>query len=130
MPVAITGFYAALLAVIIIVLGAMIGPYRLKVGVSLLYGDDMSLVERVRRHANFTENVPLALILMALIELDGASAGLLHGLGIALVASRVVHPFGIHHDRIQHPARFVGAFGTLIVTLVAAGVAAKQFLTG
>ncbi len=129
MPVAITAFYAAILAVILTVLAAQVGPYRLKAGVSILDGGDMNLAERVRRHANFTEAVPMALILMAAIEIDGASPALLHGLGIGLVVARVAHPFGIHHDNIRHPARAVGAFGTMIVTLVAAGVAFWQFVS-
>ena len=130
MPVAITAFYAAILAIVATVLAAQIGPYRLRAGISILDGGDMQLAERVRRHANFTENVPLALLLMAAIELDGASPALVHGLGIALVVARIVHPFGIHHDHIRHPARAVGAFGTMIVTLVAAGTAIWQFATG
>ena len=130
MSVAITAFYAAILAVILTVLGFQVGPYRLKVGISILHGDNMELAERIRRHANFTENVPLALILMAAIELDGASAALLHGLGIVLVTSRIVHPFGIHHDNLRHPARAIGAFGTTLVTLIAAGIAAWQFVGG
>ncbi|MDJ0848961.1 MAG: MAPEG family protein [Myxococcota bacterium] len=130
MPVAITAFYAAILAIILTVLAGQVGPYRLKAGVSILDGGDMKLAERIRRHANFTEAVPMALLLMAAIELDGASPALMHGLGIALVVSRIAHPFGIHHDNIRHPARAVGAFGTMIVTLVAAVVALWQFIGG
>ena len=74
--------------------------------------------------------MPLALILMALIELDGGSALLLHGLGIALVLFRIAHPIGLHHDNMRHPLRTVGALGTTLVILVAAGVAIWQFATG
>ncbi len=128
--VLITAFYAALLAIVVTALGFQIGPMRLATGISILHGDNLELAERIRRHANFTENVPLALILMAAIEIDGASATLLHVLGIGLVVARIAHPLGLHHDNIRHPLRPVGAFGTLIVTLVAAGVAVWQFVGG
>jgi uncharacterized membrane protein YecN with MAPEG domain len=72
--------------------------------------------------------VPLALILLALIELNGAGSGLLHALGATLTAARVVHPFGLRHDVTRDPLRGLGAGATVIVTLVAAGVAVRQFL--
>jgi uncharacterized membrane protein YecN with MAPEG domain len=64
---------------------------------------------------------------MALVELNGASATLLHGAGIALVACRIAHPLGLHHDKMRHPLRGLGAAGTLLVTLILAAVAARQF---
>ena len=130
MMVPITGLYAALLAVIVTTLSFQVGFARLRSGVSILHGEDMQLAERIRRHANFCEAVPIALVLMAIIELDGASAGLVHGLGSVLVVSRIVHPFGLRHDDMKRMQRFIGANGTLGVTLVAAGVAAWQFFNG
>ncbi len=62
MPVLITALYAGILAV---VLGFRVGRQRLKNEVSLLHGESPELLEEIRRHANFTEAVPLALILRA-----------------------------------------------------------------
>ena len=64
--------------------------------------------------------MPLALILVGFLELNGASPGLLHGLGIALVVSRVAHPLGLQHDNVRNPLRGIGAGGTILVTLIAA----------
>jgi uncharacterized membrane protein YecN with MAPEG domain len=127
MGLPITGFYAAVLTLIVTFLGFQVGMKRLETGISILHGDDMSIAERIRRHANFTETVPLALILLAAIELNGASHGLLHALGLGLVVARVAHPMGLHHARMRHPLRFVGANGTLLVMLISAGVAVYQF---
>jgi uncharacterized membrane protein YecN with MAPEG domain len=118
--VPITAFYAGLLALIAIALAGVIGPMRARHGISILHGDNMELATAIRRHGNFIESVPLALILLGFLELNGASAGLLHGLGIALVVARISHPIGLKHDNIRHPLRGVGALGTLLVTLVAA----------
>lgn len=128
MAVPITGFYAAILFLILAYLGFQVGAARSRTGISILHDDDLDLADKIRRHGNFTENVPLALLLMLAIELGGASAALLHGLGIGLVAARIAHPLGLHHDNIRHPLRAVGAFGTLLVTLVAAVVAVRQYL--
>jgi hypothetical protein len=123
----VTGLYAGILALILGWLGFQVGAMRGRTGISILHGDNMELAEKIRRHANFTENVPLALILLAILELNGSSAWLLHGLGVVLVASRVAHPLGLHHDRVQHPLRAAGAGGTALVTLVAALTALWQF---
>jgi len=118
--VPITAFYAGLLALIVIVLGAVIGPMRLRTNISILHGDNMELATAVRRHGNFIESVPFALILMGFLELNGASPGILHGLGIALVLARIAHPIGLKHDNPRHPLRGLGAGVTVLVTLIAA----------
>lgn len=127
--VLITALYAGVLALILGALGFQVGSTRSRTGISILHGDDMDLAEKIRRHANFTENVPLALLLMAVIELNGAGAALLHGLGIALLIARIAHPLGLHHDNIRHPLRAVGAGVTFLVTGIAALVAIWQFVS-
>jgi uncharacterized membrane protein YecN with MAPEG domain len=120
--VPITALYAGLLALIVIVLGGVIGPLRLRANISILHGNDMVLATAIRRHGNFTESVPFALILLGFLELNGASPGLLHGLGIALVVSRIAHPLGLKHDNVRNPLRGIGAGGTTLVTLIAGGM--------
>jgi len=118
--VPITAFYAGLLALIGLALGFPIGAMRARTGISILHGDNMELATRIRRHANFTEAVPFAVILLAALELNGASTAVLHGLGIALVVARIAHPLGLHHDNVRNPLRGIGAGGTYLVTLIAA----------
>jgi uncharacterized membrane protein YecN with MAPEG domain len=107
-------------------LGAQVGLMRARTGISILHGDNMELADKIRRHANFTENAPLALILLAILELNGAGPVLLHALGIGLVAARIAHPLGLHHDNIQNPLRAIGSGGTTLILLVAAGAALWQ----
>lgn len=123
----VTALYAGILAVISILLSFQVGGQRMKTGISILHGNDMELAQAIRRHANFTEAVPIALILLAVIEANGASLVLMHSLGAALVVARIVHPLGLFHDRMRHPLRFAGAMGTTIVTLIAAFYAIWQF---
>ena len=126
----ITAFYAAVLALILIALGVQVGRARLATGISILHGDDMELATQIRRHANFTENVPMALVLLAALELNGAGPGLLHGLGVALVLCRIAHPFGLRHDDMRQPLRGIGAGGTTLVIGIAALVLLWRFATG
>jgi uncharacterized membrane protein YecN with MAPEG domain len=118
--VPISGLYAALQAFIAIGLVVPVGQLRGKTSVSLGSGGNPALETAIRRHANWTEHVPFALLLIALLELNGGGAGLLHGLGLTLLAARIAHPLGLKADTMQVPLRGIGAIATLAVTLVAA----------
>jgi uncharacterized membrane protein YecN with MAPEG domain len=116
----ITGLYAGMLALVAIALGIHVGVQRARTGISILHGQDMTLATAIRRHGNFTEAVPLALIMLAALELNGASPALLHGLGAALVVARIAHPLGLKHDNMRNPLRGIGAGGTTLITTIAA----------
>ena len=118
----ITAVYAGILALFALVLSAFAGSYRGKAGVSILYGEPVNreLAVRVRRHQNFLEYVPMIVILMALIEINGGSAGMLHGIGISLIVARIAHATGLKADSMSHPGRLIGAGGTALITVVAA----------
>ena len=73
----------------------------------------------VPTHANFAENVPLAALLIALVA-QTASTGLVHGLGGALVAARLLHAFGLSRNPGPSVGRFIGAGLTWAVMGVAA----------
>ena len=123
---AITALYAAILVAINLYLVFKVGAMRGKTGITLLHGDNMELATAIRRHANFLENVPLALILMGIVEINGGNAVLLHVLGALLVLARIAHPLGLHPDRPTHPMRAAGAGITLLVLIVLGGVALWQ----
>jgi uncharacterized protein len=124
----ITSAYAAALGLVAIFLSFHVIQLRVKTGVSILDGSNQALAERIRRHGNFTEFVPLALILMAFAETGGASATWLHVIGAMLLAARLIHPFGIMYDNGAAPARLIGASGTMLSMLLAIGLIAWQHL--
>jgi len=130
MPLPVTALYAALLCSVGLVLQNLVGRERLRAGISLGDAGDPRLAEAMRRQANFVEQVPLALLLLAVIESNGASAAWLHGLGFSLFVCRVVHPFGVNARDMRVRARFVGAFGTLLVMLAEVSIAGWQGLAG
>ncbi len=125
----ITALYAALLLAVFVALSALVGRQRGRANVSILHGDDMDLAVAIRRHGNFVEYVPLALVLMALIEANGGNALFLHVVGVLLLACRIAHPFGLQHDKGATPLRAVGAGGTLLLLLALGAMALWQSLT-
>lgn len=123
MQLPITLFYAALLAIFALALSFKAGSFRGKTGISVLFGDpaNMELAENVRRHQNFLEYVPMLLIVMGAIELNGGSSTFLYVVGALLIVVRIAHAAGLKHDNMAHPGRLVGAAGTALLTLATAG---------
>jgi uncharacterized protein len=115
----ITLLYAGLLGLLSLVLSALSGVLRGKVGASIGDGGNKEMLLSMRRHANFVEYVPLALLLIALLEMNGITPTAIHGLGAALVICRIAHALGIKADRMNTVGRFVGHAGTFVITLVA-----------
>jgi len=115
----ITAIYAALLGLMMIGLSGYVSAKRAKTGVSIGDGGDPALLERIRRHGNFTEAVPIALLLMALAEMLGAGNGWIHAAGIILVGARLVHPIGIMAAEVNSMFRFAGSMGTFVAMLIA-----------
>lgn len=115
----ITAIYAAMLGLIMIGLSAYVSAKRAKIGVSIGDGGDPALLERIRRHGNFTEVVPMALLLMALAEMLGAGNGWIHAAGIILLAARLLHPIGIMAGEVNSLLRFAGSMGTFVAMLIA-----------
>jgi uncharacterized protein len=94
----ITAVYAALLA--LMYAGLALRVVRLRMQLQLPLGDagNSRLRRAVRVHANFAEYVPLLLMLLLLLELNGAPRVGLHGFGLLLLLSRVLHAVGVSAD--------------------------------
>ena len=73
--------------------------------------------QAARVQANFSEYVPLAVVLLVLSELSGLPAAMVHVAGIALLASRVLHAWGLSHSPGRSFGRFYGTAGTWLVVL-------------
>ena len=122
MSLPITALYAGILMIFALALSFKAGGFRGKSRISVLFGEpvNMDLAERVRVHQNFLEYVPMAIILMGILELNGGNATFLHVFGVVLIVARIAHAIGLKHDNMAHPGRAIGAGGTALISLVAA----------
>ena len=124
---ATTAFYAGLLALVYLGLsGWVIGA---RVSENVLFGDggDDTVLKRVRSHANFAEYVPLALIVIGLLEASGGSHGLDRALLVALLVGRILHPIGMFAPP-NSPRQFACRGGGILLTMAALAVAAIALL--
>lgn len=118
MSMHITALYAALLGLLFILLSFRVSKHRLAGHVSLGDGNNADLAQAIRAHGNFSEYVPLALILIGLSEAQGAAATLVHVLGGGLLLGRVAHAWGISQPNAVHNARKLGIVLTWLVIAV------------
>ncbi|MBT3459542.1 MAG: glutathione S-transferase, partial [Halieaceae bacterium] len=109
--------YIALLGILFIPFTLRVGLYRVKNGIDIGDGKDDALIKLNRGQGNFIETVPLAVMLLIVMEILGASTTWLHALGALLVIGRCLHYVGITG---AGPAicRPVGMFSTLGVYAV------------
>lgn len=111
----VTGFYAGLLALMILLLALRVVLYRRGVRIGLGDAGDRDLARRVRAHGNAIEYVPIALLLLLLLELQAIAPMWLHGFGIALVLARLLHAWGLSRSGGPSIGR---TYGTIITVLV------------
>jgi len=125
----ITAFYAGLLALVFLVLSLRVVQYRRR-GISLGDGGSPQMLRVMRGHANFSEYVPLILVLMLILEFDRTPAYVLHALGIMLVVGRVSHGYALSFTQRFFLGRFLGAALTFGVLLLAALLCVWQGVRG
>lgn len=114
----VTSFYAALLGIMFIAITLRVATYRKNNRISLGDGGDKELGKLIRGHGNFAETVPLSLLLILILELQGGSSILLHALGMALVCGRVLHYLRLTSILKNMNFRVVGMVLTLSTILV------------
>ncbi len=63
------------------------------------YGDGgfSELQSAIRIHGNAVEYIPVALVLLLFMEMNGAETWMVHICGIILIAGRLMHYYGFHH---------------------------------
>lgn len=115
-PPLVTALYAGLAALILVALSVRVIAGRYKARALSGDGGDQGLARRIRAQGNFTEYVPIALIVMALLEMANTSVFLVHALGAALILGRLAHAWSM--STCNSVARATGMFLTFAVLIV------------
>ncbi|CUJ86278.1 Inner membrane protein YecN [Ruegeria denitrificans] len=116
----VTPIYAALLAILYVVLSAKVISQRRSDKISYGDGNNQSMLKVMRTHSNFVEYTPFALLLIAMVDLQGAGGLLLNLLGLALLTGRVMHAYGFGRSPQIVILRQIGMLLTFTAILVAA----------
>ena len=113
--------YAGLLAILIIYLGYRVTVFR-RAEKKSTEQIDCSVKMRcaIRAHANALENIPIALLLLLMLELNHLNPILIHVVGGMLLLGRLLHAWGL--SRYDGPSfgRFYGMILTWLSILAMA----------
>jgi uncharacterized protein len=112
----ITALYLAVLALLYTVLAVRVARLRQANRASFGDNDSPQLRSAIRAHANFIEYVPIITLMVAMLEMAGASALRVHLLMGALLVSRLLHPIGMYAKPNTLQFR-VGRVGGITITL-------------
>ena len=118
LPITLT--IAAAAALLHIWLAARVSQLRRRHHVAIGDGGNAALATRMRAHANFAENMPIFLILLALIEHAVGSELWLWCAAILFIAGRLLHAFGMDRPA-PNALRLVGMGLTALVIVGLAG---------
>jgi uncharacterized membrane protein YecN with MAPEG domain len=89
-----------------------------KVGIG--HGGSHELRRAIRAHANFSEYVPFALLMLFLLEMSAMfPPAAIWSLGVALFASRLLHAIGMSRTADVNRNRMIGSALMLLYLLVA-----------
>jgi uncharacterized protein len=114
-----TTFAAVWTGAILFSLTLAIGTIRKREKISRGDGGDSHFAKRQRGHANGVEQIPIALILLALAELQGAPVWLVWSIAIALGFGRSFHAIQFWLKAAPFLLRPVGVVVTLAAQLMA-----------
>jgi uncharacterized membrane protein YecN with MAPEG domain len=125
----LTALYAAGFAVFIVLLALHVVRMRRKHQVGLGAGGVKYVERAIRVHGNAVEYVPMALLMMALYEMNGGNAVLVHAFGGALALGRLLHAYGLSRRSGTSFGRFWGTTLTILVWLGLAGANVALYLS-
>lgn len=99
-------------------LGMRTSVGRLKFKQSVGGGGKEGMTARMRAHGNLTENAPIILLTLGLLEASGEDS-----IGIAILAAvffagRLLHPIGMAMKKSPNAPRFLGAFTSYMVGFI------------
>ncbi len=123
----VTALYAALLTVVMIWLAIEVIKQRRINLVAHADGGVESLQIARSAQSNAMDYIPITVILMGLLEVNGAGVWLIHVIGVAFILGRVIHAKGILAKNFK--GRKVGMVLTLIcmISLIVLNLAYLPF---
>jgi uncharacterized protein len=127
MPFQMVAFYAAINALIMVVLSMLVTRARAKTQTLIGDGGHSAMAGPLRAHANNTENVPLAIVLLLILYSLGANVIVIHVVGGTLTLGRLLHAVGLSRNVGSSWPRAVGMVLTWLSYILA--IAATLWLT-
>ena len=111
--------YTAIFGLMFVYLSICVIKQRRSARVSIGDGDNPALRKAIAVHNNFSQYVPLTLLLITFVELNHAPAIITHGLCACLLVARVAHAYGLAQPVQMMKLRQIGVLLTFAVITIA-----------
>ncbi|WJV64332.1 MAPEG family protein [Pectobacteriaceae bacterium CE70] len=96
----VSALYVVLGALLLIKLSIDVVKLRMQYRVAYGDGGFYELQTAIRVHGNAVEYIPIAAILLVLMEMNGAITAMIHLCGILLILGRLCHYYGLRNREI------------------------------
>lgn len=116
-PVPVTTAFAGLFGLLLLALSALVVRARWRYKTGLGVGTEDGMQRAVRVQGNFTEYLPLTLVLLLLAELAGTAEVWLCAAGSLLLLGRLLHAWGLSQSSSRSFGRYWGTLATWLVLL-------------
>jgi hypothetical protein len=129
MPLIATPLYAGLAALLFLYLSVRVIGTRQSEKVSVGDGANKAMIKAMRTQSNCAEYAPISLLLLLLVELQGAPTWAVHALGVMFLAGRLLHAIGFGRTPQIIPLRKSGMILTFaMMALSALGLIAHSLI--
>lgn len=97
---------------------------RLRMQYRVAYGDGgfSELLSAIRIHGNAVEYLPIGLLLLLFMEMNGAQNWMLHVCGLLLLVGRLMHYYGYHHRLLRWRRSGMSATYIALLMMVLANI--------
>ncbi|ELY2648195.1 MAPEG family protein [Cronobacter sakazakii] len=97
---------------------------RLRMQYRVAYGDGgfSELQSAIRIHGNAVEYLPIGLLLLLFMEMNGAQNWILHVCGLLLLVGRLMHYYGYHHRLLRWRRSGMSATYIALLMMVLANI--------
>ncbi|AYN26440.1 MULTISPECIES: MAPEG family protein [Buttiauxella] len=118
----VSALYAVLGALLLIKFSFDVVRMRSQYRVSYGDGGFSELQSAIRIHGNAVEYIPVALLLLLLMEMNGAETWMVHVSGLLLIVGRLMHAHGFHHRLIRWRRSGMSATWASLILMVLANL--------
>jgi len=118
----ISALYIVLAALLLMKLSFDVVKLRNQYRVSYGDGGFYELQTAIRVHGNAVEYIPIALILLVMMEMNGAETWMVHLSGLLLIIGRLCHFYGLRNREIQWRRSGMSATYISLVLMVLANI--------
>lgn len=122
MSLTITSFITLPMTFLIVGLAYRVAALRIQCKIGIGVSSNKTLAKTMAAHGNAVDNIPLALILFALAEIQGANTLLLSACGVIFVVARILNAWGVSRHSGKSFGRFYGIILNWMILVVLAMV--------